>query len=258
MIEGVFGHFIAHFLDHVSREQLWKIRLLLCKFIAPREEMRVSFSALLRSAEGDSYLLVRSLHRKEAFGPFGGVYKYHDPARSQLDDLEFRPQSGTAVDDMKNDLRGFLPRRRVLALTRWFDHAIGREHAGICLHRELIEELKEVRLATRHPVPKLIQFKHIRRVREGPVRAAGQTYTQYRIFDIYDVAEPDEEVSQFLRDLRSAAATHKDLMLATAREIVAGRSADGRMIGHHAGYLFGRKRTRPDEPMFVEPSRPFK
>jgi hypothetical protein len=252
MIEGLLGHFIAHFLDDISRERLWKIRLLPAKFMAPNQEMRVSFSAFLRICERDSYLLIRGRHRNYAFGPFGGVYQYFSSASTQLDALEFRSQRGRAAPEMKDDLRGFLPRRHVLAFTRWFDEATGREDGATCVRRELIEELKEVRLAKRHPVPPLIHFKHIRRVQEGPARAAGQSYLQYRIFDIYDIAQPEKQVSHFINELRSTAKTHADLLLATSREIITGSTADGRMIGHHAGYLFGRKRVRPDEPMWVE------
>jgi hypothetical protein len=252
--EGLIGHFVAHLLDHASRERLWKVGLLPCKLISPNEDLRVSFSAFLRIRQGDSYLLVRSLHRKEAFGPFGGVYKYLSGAHMQLDALEFRPQTGKSATDMQHDLRGFVPRRNIFGVARWFEQGAGREDAVTCLRRELIEELAEVKLK-RHAVPDLIRFKPVRRVQEGPARAAGQPYWQYRVFDIYDVAEPDAAVGRFLDGIRSLASSHQGLLLATAHEIIVGRSSDGRVIGHHSGYLFGRKRIRPDEPMFIDDIR---
>lgn len=189
------------------------------------------------------------------FGPPGGVYKYLNSARGQLDAVEFRPQTGILASDMKNDFRGFSPRRHALGLTRLFEQGECREDGITCLRRELIEELRELRLAKRLAVPQLIQFRHARRVHEGPGRAVGQGYSQYRIFDVYDVAEPHEEVARFLDALRAIAGAHKGLLLASAREIIGGRSAAGRKIGHHSGYLLGRKQIRPDEPMFVDWSR---
>jgi len=213
--------------------------------------MRVSLSAFLRISEGDSYILVRSLHRKEAFGPFGGVYKYFSSAGTRLDELQFRPQG--INPEMRNDLRGFLPRRYLLRFLRWFDEGKEREDAANCLFRELREEIREVRLAQEIAVPEMFSCRRVRRVQEGPSIAAGQKYTQYRIFDVYEIIEPNKEMVRFLSELRSSAVKHKDLLVASAKEIIAGRSNDDRIIGHHAGYLFQRKRVRPDEPMFVEP-----
>jgi SMODS-associated NUDIX domain len=252
MIEGIVGHFLAHLLDRLARDRLWRIRLLPCKLIAPNSDIRVSFSAFLRIADGDSYLLVRSLHRREAFGPLGGVYKHFNSACSNLDDFQFRPQRSGTGTDMINDLRGFIPRRQLLGFTRWFDEGSGREDSSTCLRRELMEELKEVRLAWARSLPQIIQFKQLRRIQEGPSRAAGQTFSQYRIFDFFDVIEPSESVTRFFGEIRSVALSHQNLLLATSREIIAGRASDGRLIGHHAGYLFGRRRVRPDEPMFVD------
>jgi SMODS-associated NUDIX domain len=252
MIEGIVGHLLAHVLDRLSRDRLWRIRLLPCKIIAPNSDVRVSFSAFLRIADGDSYLLVRSLHRREAFGPLGGVYKYLNSALPKLDEFQFRPQRSGIGTDMINDLRGFIPRRQLPGFTRWFDEGSEREDSSTCLRRELIEELKEVRSAWGRSLPQIMQFKHFRRIQEGPSRAAGQPFSQYRIFDFFDIIEPSELVTKFFGEIRSTALSHKDLLLASSREIIAGRALDGRMIGHHAGYLFGRRRVRPDEPMFID------
>ncbi len=252
MIEGIIGHVLAHFLDDVTRERLWRLRLLPCKVVGRNQDIRVSFSAFLRVAKGDSYLLVRSLHRREAFGPLGGVYKYAASARRHLDELQFRPQGSGTSKDMTNDLRGFLPRRQLLAFLKWFDEGKEREDHTTCLRRELIEELRETHVPKGRPLPQLLQFERLRRVQEGPARVAGQPFSQYRIFDFFDLADPSPEVTAFFAELRSIAVMHKDLLLATSREIIVGRSADGRLIGHHAGYLFGRQRVRPDEPLFVE------
>jgi hypothetical protein len=252
VIEGFLGHFVGRLLDHAASERLWQLRLLPCKVIARNQDIRVSFSALLRVADGDSYLLVRSLHRPESFGPVGGVYKHLTSARHRLDELQFRPQSGAAAKDMANDLRGFVPRRHLLAIAKWFDEGVGREDAATCLRRELIEELRETEQSPGRSLPQVMQFERVRRIHEGPARAVGQSYFQYRLLEVYDLAEPSASVGAFFTSLSSLARHNKDLLLASSREIIAGRSADGRVIGHHAGYLFGKRRVRGDEPMFVD------
>lgn len=240
--------------DLVLREKLWKVRFLPCWFFSRGEDMRVAFSALLRIKDADSYLLVRNHLRRYAFGPFGGVYKQLASARSTLDGLEFRAQSGTDVDDMRNDIRGFLPRKHILAMTRWFEAGTGREDATTCLRRELSQELHEIGLGEEHPVPSIINFGLVRRIQEGPRCAVGQTFLQYRSFDVYEITDETDDVHQFVKNLRIAARTHDDLLLASSSDIVKGRSSDGSFIGHHCGYLFGRRRVRPDEPMFVDRS----
>lgn len=252
MLEGIIGHITSHVLDHISRERLWKVRLLPCLLIDRHEDLRISFSAFLRISKGDRYVLVRSLHRREAFGPFGGVYKYHAATQTHLDDYQFRPQSSTEFRDMYNDLRGFIPRHKAHSFLKWFEEGNGREDASTCLRRELDEELREARLFRRHPVPKSIQFQHVRRIQEGPARAIGHAFSQYRIFDFFDIVDEPEEVIQFKEGILQSALDSEDVVLVTARDIVSGRTPNGHIIGHHSGYLFGRRRIRPDEPMFVD------
>lgn len=152
---------------------------------------------------------------------------------------------------MEQDIRGFVPRRRLISFLQWFDECVGREDAASCLRRELTEELREARVDSLLAVPYIEQFRFVRRVTEGPSLAAGHSYTQYRIIDVYDTVR-SEAVSVFVADLIRSAETHENLMIASSREIIAGSSADGRLIGHHAGYLLGRSRIGPDEPMFAE------
>jgi hypothetical protein len=47
------------------------------------------------------------------------------------------------------------------------------------------------------------------------------------------------------------ASEHPDLLIADADEIRAGRSRDGKVLGHHCCYFMWHKRVRPDTPMFV-------
>src|SRR5438105_15920103 len=103
-IEVVLEHLLASEIGHLLHRSAYKVRFLHYSLIKPTTHMRVAFSALLRIADSDQYLLVRNLHRPETFGPFGGVYKYFDDAQPALDKFEFHPQMIGPDSDMKSDL----------------------------------------------------------------------------------------------------------------------------------------------------------
>jgi SMODS-associated NUDIX domain len=253
MLEAIALHLFESAAFHAFRHGFLRLRFLKCATIRRSEDMRIAFSALVLLRDGDHYLLVRNLHRPESFAPFGGVFKYKD--LSMLDQFEFRPQTLGSIDninsDMKDDLRGFLPRKNLSALVAWFRKGKGRETADDCLRRELAEEIQEIGISRQVKCPEVIPFRFIRRVEEGPENIPGETYTQYRIFEVYepDISKPS--VNKLVKTLMSRAYSgEKDLLFATSQEIVSGRAASGNLIGHHAGYLFGNKRVRPGSPMF--------
>lgn len=242
---------VESFIVYLVREQLWKVNILKCKLIKPSEEMRVAFSAILRITDGPGYLLVRNLHQSETFCPFGGVYKYFEEALPQLDALNFHPQVVGPGDDMRQDLRGFLPRKNLPKLLRWYRSGANRETHSDCLCRELKEELKEVSLYKTLKVPSTLHFRLVRSVLEGPEHVPGQAYTQFRIFDVYDLSPTTSHIKRFVKRLMKVASEHPDLLIADADEIRAGRSRDGKVLGHHCCYFIWHKRVRPDTPIFV-------
>jgi hypothetical protein len=232
-------------------ERLRKARLVACRVWRPNAELRISFSALLRISDGGRFLLIRNLHRPELFGPVGGVYKYYNDARVQLDEVSFRPQDVGRGDDMKNDLRGFLPRRHAPKLIKWYEQRTLRESPETCLLRELREELREVKLVSRVSPPVELPLRPVRTVREGPERVPGQAYTQYRVFDVFEIASNATAAADAFRRLFEIAATgHHHLLIASSDEIVTGRARDGRRIGSHTAYLIRRSRLLPPEPPF--------
>jgi len=248
--ESIVGHFgvtaAIHTIERLRRVRFWRL-----KAIRPNAEIRVSFSALLRIPDGGRYVLVRNLHRPEIFGPFGGVYKFHDGCRPFLDSLLFRPQDVGPVHDMRNDLRGFLPRKNLGKILKWFREHSERESASDCLSRELNEEVREIRLNTSLTPPAIIQVRQVRTVEEGPEKVPGHSYMQFRIFEVYDVISNSVECINFLKKLIEMSETSSDLLLADSAAVVAGRCRDGRVVGHHAVYLVKRKRIRPDAAPFV-------
>jgi len=248
--EGIGENLIASGLVRVTRKQVWRLRIVGCYLFRRKADLRVAFSAIIKVSHGDRYLLIRNLHRPECFAPFGGVYKYFEEADSQLEKLEFRPQDDGPGEDMVGDLRGFIPRRRLPAFLAWFRTNENREHFSECLRRELSEELEEVDLLSRVSLPN-VNFRHVRSMWEGPEPVPGEIYTQFRIFEVYGLAGTRRETKRLRKRLFDLATNHEDLLVVSAKEIIAGRCSSGELIAPHAVYLVYDKRVRPDLPMFV-------
>jgi hypothetical protein len=212
----------------------------------PHQDVRVSMSALVRIAIGDKYVLIRNRHRPESFAPIGGVYKYFPDGRVQLDSIDFRPQE--LDEDMRNDVRGFLPYRCLNEFINWFDGGRGRENAQECILRELGEEFAEIGFETGLVKLPDVRLSFVRTVREGPEAIAGENYVQFRTFDVYEVVA--ESARDFLSNIQAHAAVERDLFWATSNEIIRGRHRSGHVIGAHSPYLFGQTRYRSQDPPF--------
>ena len=177
--EAFLLHILESTLFHMLKHGVVRPKILPCYLYRRTENIRVSFSMLLQVRDGSEYLLVRNLHRKETFGPFGGVVKTKGGASEALDALEFEFQE---IDrDMRGDLRGFLPRRHLGALLTWYARRANRETPDECLTRELGEEIVEAEVAG-PKLPDILLFKPVRRIEEGPYLVPGEDYTQYIIF----------------------------------------------------------------------------
>lgn len=246
------GSHVVLLVIHFLVERVRKARLLTTRVWRRRAEIRVSFSALLCARSGGRFLLVQNFHRPELFGPLGGVYKYRPYARRHLDPLLFRPQDVGPGDDMKNDLRGYLPRRNLLNLLKWFERREDRETETECLLRELREEFAEIGPTGLPEVPSSIPIRLVRRVTEGPERVPGHPYGQFRLFEIYEPVEDDPQAQTFLTRLFDAAGAHNRLIVVNADEIMRGRSRDSHFVGNYCAYLIGTKRHRPESPPFSD------
>lgn len=228
-----------------------RTRFISCAVINPRTDIRVAFSALMRFAVGGKFVLVRNLHRPETFSPFGGVVKYYPEAQQTLDELQFKPQDWGPGDDMSGDLRGFLPRKNLSRLVRWFQSGQNRESAGICLYRELQEELREINLSRKVKIPPDLRLQKVRTVEEGPGGVPGEKYTQYRIFEVYEPVPSERRGYQLAKKLVQHARSQENLCIATAAEIESGRAKSSCVIGQPAAYIISSKTFRPQDPFFV-------
>lgn len=211
------------------------------------KEIRVSIAALLRISQDGHYVLLKSIRRPECFIPVGGVYRFYESAREDLDRCNFRPQE--ALDStMSNDLRGFVPGKDLLRFIKWFNSEKDREPE--CLTREIREELSEIGLkeaASRVEMPK---YRLVRSIQERPSSIQGVSYLQYRLIRIHEFVSADPEGQGITRLLLESAEHNDRILVVTADEIRRGRARRGQVIGSIAGYLIGDKRAGPEPPAF--------
>ncbi|MGW5566708.1 SMODS-associated NUDIX domain-containing protein [Streptomyces tendae] len=248
MVEKIVGGLILALLTYVGRT-LWQNRRhlkLLLVLLAPRRRTRVSVAVLLRVHEEGRLILFATPARPGAFGPPGGVVKYRETARSDLERLGFEPeQRDRAV--MRLDLRGFLSGSGVLAFARWLHRGDGREPATECLRRELIEELGEVGHEELADLAQAVAFQHVRRVIDGPMKVAGETYRQLRFLEVYDLLTDRPEAEELRSALVALAneQTEAGVIGATRREIALGR-AGAHVVLPQSAFLVGDRRYRED------------
>lgn len=209
-------------------------------------DVRVSFAVTLRVRDGDNFVLVRNEHRNEVYTPLGGVVKYNDEGSLHLPSIGFRPQDSLGTS-MRNDLRGWLPSRRLLTLQKWYTHGHQREVSVLALIREVTEECDRLRPRLAFAMPTLPQLRFIHVVHEGPGKPPGLTYKQYRRAEVYELDTSHDESREFARSLVVAAKAHPDLVLASREEIIRGRSRSGKAIAHNAGWCFQKKRLPREE-----------
>ncbi|WP_067801905.1 hypothetical protein [Actinomadura formosensis] len=216
-----------------------------------RREVRVSFAALVRIRDDDRHVLLHSPSRPGSFSPPGGVYKSFAPAARILEGLGFRAdRADPLADDMRSDLRGFLPAPSLAGFQRWFATGAYREDATECLRRELAEELVESGLP--HLVPDTFgaDFEHVRTVVEGPYQVPGKPFRQVRRLEVYEPVMNGPAIARLCRSLVEAGMdeTVPDAICATTEQIGHGRSGTA-LIGAHSAYLVSGRRPRLELPM---------
>ncbi|MGW2562101.1 SMODS-associated NUDIX domain-containing protein [Streptomyces sp. NPDC001514] len=253
MVEKIVGGIVVALLTFIGRT-LWQNRRhlsLLRVLLVPWSRTRVSVAVLLRLHDEDHYVLFGSVTRPGAFGPPGGVVKYHDSARPTLERLGFEPESRSS-DAMRLDLRGFLPAARVLGFARWLYRGVDREAATECLRRELLEELGEVGHDELAPLAREVGFTPVRRVIDGPMKVAGESYRQVRFFEVYDLVLDKPDATELRTALLTLAGdpTEPQVIGASRREITRGR-AELNVVLPQSAFLTGDRRLRED----IEPVR---
>jgi hypothetical protein len=212
--------------------------------------VRVSCAAILRIRSDDWYVLLRAPSRPETFGPPGGVFKYFPPAERILEELGFRADRIAELpDDMRHDLRGFVPAGAIGEFRRWFAGGAYREDTARCLSRELGEELAECGLDDLVPLTRRLTFSVVRTLWEGPREVPGLPYRQLRWFEVCDVTPSDPAAQRLRGELISAGQDDRVplVICATSADLQYGRRGIA-LIAGHAPHLIGARRSNPDIP----------
>lgn len=248
--EVVTDHFLGRLLSQTLPAVI-RPRFLGCSIWKRSDRIRVSIAAILRLGSGGKWVLIRNHLRKETFAPIGGVIKTRATSRDALDALDFEPQDSGNHEGMINDLRGFLPRKNLPKFIQWLETNQGRESGEQCLHREIVEELKEIGYTFNLPSAFDLGLHLVRTVEEGPEKVPGHNYTQYRRFEVYESRPEQKESVQFLDDLCMSASGNANMITAETREVRSGRNGKGLPISHHAAYFFGKERVHFGAPPFI-------
>jgi hypothetical protein len=220
--------------------------------------VRVSFAAVLRIKVDDQYVLFHTPTRPGAFSPPGGVFKYFAPAEGLLEDMGFREDRITLfAEEMRFDLRGFIPARAIKEFCRWFAGGAYREDTTECLRRELGEELAESGLASLVPCTRQLSFSPVRTVSAGPDAVPGQPYRQLRQFVVCEMVMRDAAAQQLRNELIRAGADDAvpSIICVTAADISYGRAAEA-LITAQAAYLIGTERIHQDIPVMRRKAEP--
>lgn len=132
---GVISSFITAIFINRKNFKLY----VLSHTIYYKKYIRASLSYLYKIKCNDKYLLVKNRKIEGQYQPVGGVYKYFESARQNLNKLEVIDCSGFAYEDnFKNDLRIKVPGKSLMKFLKWFESREDRELDPI---REFYEEL---------------------------------------------------------------------------------------------------------------------
>jgi SMODS-associated NUDIX domain len=212
--------------------------------------VRVSCAALLRIKSDDRYVLFHTPRRPGTFSPPGGVFKYFPPAERLLEGMGFREDRiDLFADDMRFDLRGFIPAAATRDFRRWFASGAYREDTTECLRRELGEELAECGLESLVPYTRQLSFSPVRAVSAGPDAVPGRPYRQLRRFAVCDLVMAHASALRLHAELVDAGTDDAvpSVICVTASDISYGRAAEA-MIAAQTAYLIGDSRIHEDIP----------
>ena len=212
------------------------IRIFLKRFYESREydykieyknkDIRLSFAYLIRIRVNNKYLLVKSGHKRDLYGPVGGVYHiehtdyiYHK--------LKFA-RDETPGDS--EDVRGTIAGKNIGKFIRWFNKGINRE---VSPNREFEEELLKSGV-----VPNNLflnqDFKYACTKYRGIERSAHYKKLELCRFDIFELLLTKEQEKFFVNS------KDKRIFLATKEDIETGgvnKNNDRRIIGDQTPYI---------------------
>lgn len=191
------------------------------------QEIRLSFAYLIRIKVNTTYLLVKSGHKRDLYGPVGGVY-HIEKTDYVYDKLGFYRDS-TPGDS--NDIRGNILGKRVKKFVKWFESKIDRE---ITPEREFNEELVKSGILDFSLFGEP-SFKYIKTHYKGVYYNERYKKNELLRFDIFELIINDAQ-EEYLKTLQR----NKTLLFATKEEVESlgiTMSNDKTIIGTQTPYI---------------------
>ena len=196
------------------------------------KRIRLSFAYLIRIRVNNKYLLVKSGHDRNLYGPVGGVY-HMNHTNYVYNELGFS-RDETPGDN--NDIRGTILGKNISKFIKWFNKGIDRE---VSPNREFFEELIESGV-----VPEAL-FKDLSFTFVGTKYRGVEYDNFYKIdelcrFDIFELVL-NKEQEEFFSSLKRKG----HVLLFTNDEINSGgvdKNNDRRIVGTQTVYILEDER----------------
>lgn len=153
------------------------------------KRIRLSFAYLIRIRVNNRYLLVKSGHNRQLYGPVGGVYHIE-----RTDYIYYK--LGFARDKTpgdSKDIRGTILGKNIKKFIKWFNKKEDRETIP---NREFEEEIIKTGIASKELFPKL-DFKFIGTHYRGIEYDSFYGVDELCRFDIYELTLNEEQVRYF-------------------------------------------------------------
>ncbi|MCM1440960.1 MAG: hypothetical protein NC131_17430 [Roseburia sp.] len=195
-----------------------------------KQEYRMSISYLFKIKIDNKYLLVKG-KRIEQYQPLGGVYKYYDSFKENLNKWEVRNENEELFYE-ENDLRIYVKGKYLCKVIKWFETMKNREFLA---DREFSEELIETGIL---PVDALChtKFEFISRQNSGVHISQHFKCREVLIYDIIEVDLCKEDEDRLMEKCKTDASIILADYDSIERECVTieGKSCK---IGTHAKYI---------------------
>lgn len=230
--ELLFGYLITKAFDRLNTNG-HGLRLLWNSLVYSKEDIRLSFSYLFRIQIEGKYLLVRGKRLSGQYQPIGGVYKYYDEARPELEKFNFRPDIKMRNTDETDDLRITIKGKYLLAFMDWFLSMRNREYDP---YREFKEELIDTNLLPAEDF-RILKYRKVSTHNKGVQFSTYLDCKELLYSDIFEIKLTDKQV----KAIKKAVLEHPEqLCLATDEELKTEcYNGINKNLGNNAKWLIG-------------------
>lgn len=226
---SILSFFVGTFLSWIiSNRGMLKIGF--DSLIHWNQEYRVSISYLFRIKIDNKYLLIKG-NRIDQYQPIGGVYKYYESFKENLNKWGVRDESEESFFE-KNDLRIYVKGKNLCKVIKWFETMKNREFS---VNREFVEELIRTDILSDDALHNA-KFEFVRRQNSGVHVSQHFKCREVLIYDIIDVELSKEDVDILIEKCKTNASVILADFEFIDRECV---TIEGKSykIGAHAKYI---------------------